>query len=442
VRPELYDAVEEATRDDFDLVAELGGGAAWAAFLGRPVRGRGRLAVLLLQEADDESGQYDLETIEALDAGLPIGRTTCVSCGASEPGWPRFCAVCRTDLSGEVVPGGSAEETLEEVRGAARGVYDVLGEMPRDDGGGALYFAREVATDRLVGLTLQNDALGELDLVVSWVPVTEGEADVVVEQGPETSRAPADLVDPSAAADDHFEAASFRADAGASRSRDRRRRMVGIAAVALIALSLLAGIALVGRAYLVRGDAVASVTAPFPDPPAAAEPAVPEVEEPRSASPDVRDRPPTPQPPAMARPTAPAPGPAAEPPPVSPTTGVERLAAAPSAGGIADAVARYASAVQSRQTSRISAAYPGITAAEVERWERFFRPLGTESGLQTRHEIVSGPSVQGTRGEVVFTLTLSYADASGRPVELPLPLRAVLEWTGREWSLREVRSLQ
>jgi hypothetical protein len=55
-------------------------------------------------------------------------------------------------------------------------------------------------------------------------------------------------------------------------------------------------------------------------------------------------------------------------------------AAAPTPQGITDAVGRYAAAVQSRQTSRISRAYPGITAAEVDRWQRFFRPLGPDPG--------------------------------------------------------------
>jgi hypothetical protein len=106
------------------------------------------------------------------------------------------------------------------------------------------------------------------------------------------------------------------------------------------------------------------------------------------------------------------------------------------------AIARYASAVASRQTSRITRAYPGITPAEVDRWNRFFAPLGPDAGLRASHEVVSGPTLDGNRAEVIFTLTLSYQNPAGAPEDRSLPLRAVLRWTGTAWSLQEVRLLQ
>jgi hypothetical protein len=104
------------------------------------------------------------------------------------------------------------------------------------------------------------------------------------------------------------------------------------------------------------------------------------------------------------------------------------------------AVRQYAQAVGSCQTSRLSRAYPGITEAEVLRWERFFRQ-NCGGGVRTGFVAEAPASVDGTRAELLFTLTLSYADGTGRTVEQPLPLRAVLEWRAGAWSLREVRSL-
>jgi hypothetical protein len=477
VRSELYEAVEEATQNEYALLAQLGGGGTWAAFLGRPLSGRGPLAILLLQEAEDDDGEFDLETVEALDAGLPLGRTTCHACGQGDEGWPRFCPRCGADLTGipadAAVPGGSAEELLEEVRGAAAGVYDVLGDMPHAEGGGPLYFAREAGTGRVVGLALRHEADGDLDLAVSWTPEGGGAAVVEDRGAPATSALGASVVaDPPPAyappAAPAFEDAGgvpappsslFDSDGDRARrsSRERTRRVAGIAAIAVIC------VALVGAAVLALQDpplpdvAVAdSSLMPAPKsatpaevpaagdeaPPVSAPPAGP----PRTVLPGPATFPagtPSPAPRTDAPSTA-VPNPAPAAPASTPPVAAEPPAApaAPTARGIEDAIGRYAAAVQSRQTSRITRAYPGITSAEVERWERFFRPLRPDAGLQARTEVLSGPSIQGRRGEVIFTLTLSYEDASGSRVETPLPLRGVLDWTGSGWTLQAVYSLQ
>ena len=51
----------------------------------------------------------------------------------------------------------SREEMLQAVQGAAEGEYEVLGEMERSEGGGVVYFARELKSGRLVALRLTRE---------------------------------------------------------------------------------------------------------------------------------------------------------------------------------------------------------------------------------------------------------------------------------------------
>jgi hypothetical protein len=459
VKSELTEAVREATRDEFELAAELGGGEEWAVFLGRSLDGGG-LAILLLQEAEDGDGQFDLEVIEAVEAGMPVGRTTCGACGAGEGGWPRFCAACGADLSGvrpdAAVPGESAGELLQEVRDAADGVYQVLGAMPHAEGGGALYFAREAATGRIVGLTLQEEAGGELALAVSWTPEPEAAAapradEVLVAAYPREEAVPTAAVpEPAAPPPPLWDPPAPRSR---PRSRERTRRVAGVAAVAAVGTALVIALVLAvsGRSpstappvatNLVAGASAAetdtaSAPATSPETPGGTDPAVPAVTPLPLPDPPRREPPPatsagSPPPAQLAVQTAPADpasaDPAAEPP------------AAPTADGVEAAVRRYAQAVGSCQTPRIRQAYPGITSAEVDRWTSFFAQ-NCRGGLRAAYEKERDTRIDGTRAELVFTLTLSYTDATGNPMQLPLPMRALLEWTQGAWSLREVRSL-
>ncbi|HEX2189694.1 MAG TPA: hypothetical protein VHG51_12385 [Longimicrobiaceae bacterium] len=456
MKSDLYDAIREATEDEFDLLADLGGGDEWSVFLGRARDGNG-LALLLLQEAEDGGGQFDLEVIEAVEAGLPAGRTTCAACGAGEAGWPRFCAGCGADLSGVAAPAGaSAAELLEAVCGAVEGEYRVLGALPRAEGGGALYFAREEGTDRVVGLALQQEPGGELDLVVAWTPQTEAtpprsaESERVVSADPLPPRPPFEPEPESNPVPPLWDPPSGRSRA---RSRDRARRAGATAAIAVVAVALVAAVVWAvtgtkgesGAKAMGPGPGVEAATSALSPAPAVTSPAesaaAPGGDVATSAGLPHRDPPgpvraqpaksaTQPATPSVAVVTPPAEEP--EPEPVVPT--------APSADGVEAAVRQYAQAVGSCQTSRISRAYPGITGAEMDRWERVFRDR-CGGGLRTVFAAESPPAVNGTRAEQVFTLTLVSTGATGSEVRQPLLLRAVLEWRGGAWSLREVRTL-
>jgi len=62
--------------------------------------------------------------------------------------------------------GDPFDELLQQVRGAAEGVYDILGEMGRSQSGNVVYLARELDTQHLVALKLTRTANNEYALEV------------------------------------------------------------------------------------------------------------------------------------------------------------------------------------------------------------------------------------------------------------------------------------
>lgn len=407
MRSALYQAVQRQVGHDFPEIFELGSEAGWAAFLGRPAGG-GPLAILLMQ-AEEGSREHRLQVIRRLDSGLRVGRTTCPACGVEQAGWPRWCRECRTDLA---APPADAEADL-----LVPGGHQLLGTLARAEGGAPLHFAREVATGRVVGLAEKARPDGSVELTPAWTPVRGRPP-----HRPTTARA---------------------------------------AALALIAAALLVAAVVAARGPRIQAGAAANGSAVVDT--AGMQAAVPGVAPPSAAPEDtggaaapVNDSSraagaPSSSPPQTEKSASVAEGGRREPqkgaPPGTPGTIGTRPAPSPPSPvptpqGVEAAIARYASAVASGQTSRITRVYPGITPAEVDRWNRFFAPLGPDAGLRASHEVVSGPTLNGNRAEVIFTLTLSYRNAAGAPEDRSLPLRAVLRWTGTAWSLQEVRLLQ
>lgn len=382
--------IEKSEAARFPEIHRLGGDAGWEAFLG--YRPGDREPAILLVQAGERGEEHRREVFAHLDSGLPVGRTTCPRCKAGQAGWPRFCGVCRTDLA----PGsGDSQAELSVSRD-----YRYLGALRRTEGGGPLHFVLQKATGRVIGMAELPGAGGAVDVVPVWSASTVRRSrGWMVVAAVATAAAAAALWLPGV--------------------MDRRDSRV---------------------AADVRGDSIAADTGALDRAPEA-----PVVVRPVQAAADS----------APAGPSANQSGGEPLRPPGSPVggnTGKDEKGGrppspaapppAPTPQGVEAAVAAYASAVASGRTSRIARVYQGITAAEVERWNRFFAPLGPRPGLRTEYEIVSGPNLTGTRAEVIFTLTLSYTDAAGAPAQQSMPLRALLQWTGTAWSLREVRLLQ
>jgi hypothetical protein len=407
VRSTPYNTARRELGDEFPEILELGRKGGTTAFLGR--RRGGDVALLLVQPTRARP-EYLLQVVDSLESGFPVGRTTCAACGTPQAGWPRFCDACRADLAG-AEPDGAPP--------VPPGGYELLGSLRREDGGGPLYFAREAATGRVVGLSGRRGLAGGLELAPSWTPAV----------------------------------ATGRRGAQAAAA-------AGVLAVLVLALAL-------GASRREQGAAAGPSTrlAPRPvtgtavrgEPPAAVAPGRGNTVQPRTAN-AAGNRGTAGTVPSGGSPAPPRPG-------ASPTAGTEgrgqtgapptedavpasrRPAASeppavPTPQGVEEALHRYTSAVGSGRTSRIAGAYPGITPAEVDRWERFFAPIRPDAGLRAWYEVVSGPSLHGDRAEVIFTLTIAYENATGDAVERPLPLRARLRWTGSAWALQEVLLLQ
>src|SRR5688500_3906999 len=168
----LYAAVREAAAGVFDVLGELGATAdGGLVYLAREVAG-GELAVLRLERAGDGVGtdQYLLDVARELDTSVPDVEMRCPRCRAKLRQWARFCTQCGLDVSGEAPASGEQSSRMalrEKVRAATAGQYEFLGDIPRSEGGGLVYFARDLADGQIVALRLQRDMNRQLEVGVT-----------------------------------------------------------------------------------------------------------------------------------------------------------------------------------------------------------------------------------------------------------------------------------
>lgn len=150
---EFLQAVRDAAEGEYEVVGEMGRGLRGAiVYLARDLSTR-RLVALRL-EPGDSPDEFTLEVVKQLDSSVPAVESSCPKCGAPQRGWGRFCPQCGSDLSGLSTELHSSEELLQAVRDASAGEFEVLGEMDRAEGGGRVYFARDLASGGLVALRL------------------------------------------------------------------------------------------------------------------------------------------------------------------------------------------------------------------------------------------------------------------------------------------------
>ncbi|MEP7065431.1 MAG: PEGA domain-containing protein [Gemmatimonadota bacterium] len=156
---ELLPAVRAAATAEYEILSEMGRGERGTVVYLARERSTQKLVALKLRP---DGSDYELSVLRELDATVPSTDNTCPFCKATLHGWGRFCSHCGKDLFGAQPDDGSREELLAVVRELADGEYDVLGEMQRSEGGGVVYFARELDSGRLVALRLirQEDSEG------------------------------------------------------------------------------------------------------------------------------------------------------------------------------------------------------------------------------------------------------------------------------------------
>ena len=155
----LLRAVRAVSHENFEVLGDMGHSTSDRVTLLARELASTNLVALRLEPRGDE---FHLDVMRALDESIPAAALSCPDCNAPLQSSVRFCPRCGADVSTVLMPAatvGTAEDALlDVVRDAARGAYEVLGEMPRADGAGSIFFARELATGAIATLRLRRNA--------------------------------------------------------------------------------------------------------------------------------------------------------------------------------------------------------------------------------------------------------------------------------------------
>jgi len=166
----VWDALARALAGEYEIVVRLGLGPGGApVYLAREMVTDNMVALRLPPLVSDAGAQeYGLEVVRQIDASLPAIETTCSNCGASLREWSAFCPRCGHGVSG-IAPsptGQTRKELRALVQRAATWKYEIVGEMPRAEGGGVVYFGRDLeAGGTVVGLRLEAGAGESMRLI-------------------------------------------------------------------------------------------------------------------------------------------------------------------------------------------------------------------------------------------------------------------------------------
>ena len=175
-RDPFLDGVKAATKGSLEILGELGRTAdSTIAYLASRLDS-GTLVALRLVRLADSKHEFELDILEELDSSLPAPPAKCPQCQADLRGWGRFCTQCGADLSGVDTEGGVETPTgrMRAVQQAADGRYEILGQMTHAQGGGFVYFAREMGGTKLVALRLQRESGAEYSIGVTRVMPSMG----------------------------------------------------------------------------------------------------------------------------------------------------------------------------------------------------------------------------------------------------------------------------
>ncbi|MCI0432209.1 MAG: protein kinase [Gemmatimonadetes bacterium] len=136
--------VRRALAGAFDVLAELGrdddGTIAWLA---RETKSGALVALQAHADAADHPRHVSVDIRRTLDAAVPSIATRCPACDASVRNWARFCADCGNNL-------GTREAQCTGIAVPAPNEFELIGEMPRAEGGEPVTFARHTDTSVIV----------------------------------------------------------------------------------------------------------------------------------------------------------------------------------------------------------------------------------------------------------------------------------------------------
>lgn len=155
----VWEALARALSGEYDIVGRIGIGRTGApVYLARELV-TGNLVALRLPPlvAGSEARESGLEIVRQIDASLPGIVANCAHCGAKVRQWARFCTRCGRDISGlEPSTDGQSREQLHTLaQQLAAGKFEILGDMSRADGGGLVFFGRQLTTGDIVALQLE-----------------------------------------------------------------------------------------------------------------------------------------------------------------------------------------------------------------------------------------------------------------------------------------------
>jgi TPR repeat protein len=158
---QLLAQVKAAAEGVYDILGEIGRSKSGnVVYLAREIES-GHLVALKLSRVQGAAGEeFDLNVVRTLDTTLPGLESRCPECRETLPDWDRFCFRCGADLSGAAFAPSADEAAslLEAVKAATVGQYDIVGKMDQANGGGMVFFARDLARNKLVALRLKKDA--------------------------------------------------------------------------------------------------------------------------------------------------------------------------------------------------------------------------------------------------------------------------------------------
>src|SRR5579862_131243 len=163
--------------EQYNLLAEFGRVDGQTVYLARE-RTTGQVAIAR-RPADDPSAPLTISHV--LDGTVPADGAVCPYCMDDLRTWGRFCPSCGREVFGAQATSSdspSSERLLSAVRNAAEGRFDVLGSVPRAEGGDTVYFAVDLNTADVVALLLNREGIEadgtlaySLELVLTLSPV-------------------------------------------------------------------------------------------------------------------------------------------------------------------------------------------------------------------------------------------------------------------------------
>ena len=160
----LLGAVRKAAAGEYEVFGEITRGEdSSVVYLARDVADT-RLLVLKLTPGS--GGEYVLEVVKELDSSVAAPEGACPSCRSPLRQWGRYCTRCGSDLWGDPSFSGewSRQELLQAVKEIARDRFEILGEVPRAEGGGFVYFGRDLTTGKVMALRLLKESADAFSL--------------------------------------------------------------------------------------------------------------------------------------------------------------------------------------------------------------------------------------------------------------------------------------